>query len=156
MQIVIIGYCVVIIVGYGLQGYCGFEIAWFNYKTQLLQDNRYLTGWEYLTRFEFFVGTCEKYISTYVIRCNSRLSLPVVFGLTIPLLGLVISLVGSFCLSCLGLVFPPIMELCVLYPNYGKYKWALIKNVLLMAFGLFAFISGTYCCVLEIAFKLMK
>lgn len=69
----------------------------------------------------------------------------------VPELGLFISLFGAFCLSILGLAFPAIMELCVLYPDkLGKLNWIMWKDIGLIIFALIGLVSGTYSSMLDI------
>lgn len=72
-------------------------------------------------------------------------------AVTIPLLGLFISLFGAFCLSALGIAFPAIMEICVMYPDkLGPCKYILIKDILLILFGIIGLCAGSYSCLSEI------
>jgi solute carrier family 36 (proton-coupled amino acid transporter) len=69
----------------------------------------------------------------------------------VPHLGLFISLFGAFCLSILGLAFPAIMEICVLWPNnLGKGNWIMWKDIGLVIFAFIGLSSGTYASMLEI------
>lgn len=69
----------------------------------------------------------------------------------VPELGLFISLFGAFCLSILGLAFPAIMEICVLYPdNLGRFYWIMWKDIGLVIFAMVGLTSGTYSSLLEI------
>lgn len=82
------------------------------------------------------------------------MTIPVVLGLTIPMLGLFISLFGAFCLSALGIAFPAIMEICVNWPdNLGRFKWILIKDILLIIFGVIGLLSGSFSCISEMVIK---
>lgn len=84
------------------------------------------------------------------------ISLLVLLAAAIPRLGLFISLFGAFCLSALGLAFPAIMELCVLYPDQlGTGNYILWKDVLLIVVSLIGLVSGTYTAVRDIVFSFM-
>lgn len=79
----------------------------------------------------------------------------VVLAISIPLLGLFISLFGAFCLSALGIAFPAIMEVCVKWPNQlGYMKWILVKNVILIIVGICGLLAGSYSALSEIIIKL--
>lgn len=72
----------------------------------------------------------------------------VIIAVVIPHLGLFISLAGSLFLSALGLIFPAIIDMCVLWPdNWGKYNRVLIRDIAIMIVGFFAMISGTYSSI---------
>lgn len=69
----------------------------------------------------------------------------------VPDLSLFLSLVGSFCLSILGIIFPALLQICVQYRSgYGPWKIRLTKNLLLVAFGVFGGVVGTYVSIVEI------
>jgi len=66
----------------------------------------------------------------------------------IPNLGAVISLVGAVSSSTLALIFPPVIEIITFWENgYGKYKWILWKDILIMVFGLLGFGFGSYVSI---------
>ena len=72
-------------------------------------------------------------------------------AVAIPDLSLFLALVGAFCLSILGFIFPALLQICVEYQTgYGRFEWKLIKNLALVAFGSFGGIVGTYVSILEI------
>lgn len=80
----------------------------------------------------------------------------VLLAVAIPRLGLFISLFGAFCLSALGLAFPAIMELCVLWPNnLGKGNYILIKDILLIIFAVIGLVAGTYTSIRDIVYSFM-
>lgn len=76
----------------------------------------------------------------------------VILAIAIPRLGLFISLFGALCLSALGIAFPAIIEICVLWPgkDFGLFKAMLIKNILLIVFGLLGLVAGTYVSIVDI------
>lgn len=75
----------------------------------------------------------------------------------VPELGLFISLFGAFCLSILGLAFPAIMEICVLYPDkFGNFKMHLWKDIGLVIFAFIGLTSGTYASMKDIIASFTK
>ncbi|XP_049819913.1 proton-coupled amino acid transporter-like protein CG1139 isoform X2 [Aethina tumida] len=82
----------------------------------------------------------------------SLIVLTVVIAICVPNLGGFISLVGAVCLSMLGMIFPAIIDTVTNYedPGLGVFKWRLVKNILLIAFGLIGFVFGTYVSIKEI------
>lgn len=59
-----------------------------------------------------------------------------------------ISLVGAVGSTALAIVFPPIIETLAFWPDgLGKYKWMLVKNILLVIFGMFGFSTGAYATI---------
>lgn len=76
----------------------------------------------------------------------------VAIAIAIPNLGGFISLVGAVCLSTLGLMFPSIIEIVVLWdePGLGRFNWILWKNLFLISFGLIGFVTGTYVSIQDI------
>lgn len=81
-------------------------------------------------------------------------SISVLLAIAIPRLGLFISLFGALCLSVLGLAFPALMEICVLYPN-DLSALTLIKDILLIIFGIIGLVVGTYTSVRDIVISFM-
>ncbi|XP_017767789.1 PREDICTED: proton-coupled amino acid transporter-like protein CG1139 [Nicrophorus vespilloides] len=137
-KVVNILYSLAIFISYGLQGYVPVKIMWDTYIFKHLQDSNHQLAWEYVLRV-------LAVIITFVL------------AVTIPLLGLFISLFGAFCLSALGLAFPAIMEICVSWPdNLGPFKYVLIKDVLLIIFGVVGLLAGSYSCISEIVAALSK
>ncbi|CAM6031414.1 unnamed protein product, partial [Sphagnum compactum] len=68
----------------------------------------------------------------------------------IPNLSAVISLVGAVSSSTLALIFPPIIEIVTFYPDFGKHNWVLWKDLLVLIFGVFGFVFGTYVSLIQI------
>lgn len=129
-------YSVAIFISYGLQAYVPVEIMWKTYMLKHLEGSDRLMVWEYVLRI-------ASVIVTFVL------------ALTIPLLGLFISLFGAFCLSALGIAFPAIMELCVKWPNdLGPGNIVLVKDIALIIFGITGLLAGSYSCISEIVQKL--
>ncbi|XP_017020751.1 glutamate transporter polyphemus-like [Drosophila kikkawai] len=67
-----------------------------------------------------------------------------------PNLGPLLSLVGAFTISLLNLIFPALIEICLYYPpefNYGRWKWKLWKDIILIIVGTVILIEGTYFAI---------
>lgn len=113
------------------------EIIWKNVRGNFSESNKNLG--EYAIRITLVVGT-------------------VATAIAIPNIGPFISLIGAVCLSTLGLMFPSIIEIITFYerPGYGKFKWRLWKNILLIMFGITGFCTGTYVSLHEIYDELFK
>lgn len=80
----------------------------------------------------------------------------VLLAVAIPRLGLFISLFGALCLSVLGLAFPALMEICVLYPDkLGRFNYILWKDIFLIIFGVLGLVIGTYTSVRDIVISFM-
>ncbi|XP_030746004.1 proton-coupled amino acid transporter-like protein CG1139 isoform X2 [Sitophilus oryzae] len=137
-QIIIISYSIAIYISYGLQGYVPVQIVWTNYIVKRLDNTseKMKTCYEYLLRIACVVITF-------------------VLAMTVPLLGLFISLVGSFCLSALGIAFPAIIELCANWPENSNPKTLLFwKDMLLIVIGVVGLSAGSYSAIYAIAQKL--
>lgn len=107
--------------------------------------------WEFVTRIGIVLGTCMLYTERKFLSIINFLFFLVIIAVVIPHLGLFISLAGSLFLSALGLIFPAIIEICVLWPdNWGKYNRVLIRDILIMIVGFFAMIAGTYSSIRDI------
>lgn len=75
----------------------------------------------------------------------------VLLAIYVPLLALFISLFGALCLSVLGIAFPALMEICVLYPDQlGRCYNVILRNLVLILIGMFALITGTHKSMVDI------
>ncbi|KAJ8959323.1 hypothetical protein NQ318_022009, partial [Aromia moschata] len=129
-------YSVAIFISYGLQGYVPVQIIWTTYIVNRLEEGNKKLLWEYLLRLACVVITF-------------------VLAMTVPLLGLFISLVGAFCLSALGIAFPALIEICAYWPdNLGPFRWIFYKDILLIVIGILGLCAGSYSCIFEIVRKL--
>lgn len=108
---------------YPLQMYVALEIIWGNYLWPCLRDCNHHSCCEYLMR-----------ISTVVFSF--------LLAVMIPQIDIVISLVGAFCLSTLGITFPFLLELCTRYPD-DLNAFTIAKDMLFMLFGLAVLVMGT-------------
>ncbi|XP_053690107.1 proton-coupled amino acid transporter-like protein CG1139 [Sabethes cyaneus] len=62
----------------------------------------------------------------------------------VPKLEPFVGLVGSFCSGKLVVLAPAILDVVFRWPNeFGPYRWRLVKDCLLAAFGLFVLVTGT-------------
>lgn len=128
-------YAVSIYISYSLQMYPAVDIVWNNYLMYKIKDSPNLLLWEYFFRVGIVVMTF-------------------VLAVTVPLLGLFISLLGSVQLASLGFVFPGIMDICVHWPDMGTGNWILVKDLTLILLGLVGLASGSYSAISEIVRKL--
>lgn len=90
-------------------------------------------------------------IKEYLVRVAFVL-ISTINAIAFPDLGPLVSLVGAFSISLLNLIFPAIMEICLLYPpeyDYGRLKWKLIKDIILIIIGTFILVHGTYSSIRE-------
>ncbi|XP_016988952.1 glutamate transporter polyphemus-like [Drosophila rhopaloa] len=74
-------------------------------------------------------------------------------GVAFPDLGPLLALTGAFTISLLNLVFPALLEICLYYPegfNYGILKWKLIKDIIMVIFGVIILIQGTIVSIIDI------
>lgn len=119
---------------YALQGYVTIEIIWRGYMAPKLMESAALLI-EYLVRMAMVVGS-------------------VLCAIAFPDFGLLHSLVGSFCLSQLVLIYPGIINICVCYSEgYGPLKIRLWRSLLFIAVGLCGGIAGTMVSVTAIKEK---
>lgn len=135
---------------YALQFYVPMEIIWKNIKGNF---NEHLNVIEYSVRTGLVVW--RQLIAVVDFDFN-RLTyfqiLTVIIAIIIPNLGPFITLIGAVCLSTLGLMFPAIIETITYWerPGMGRFNWRLIKNVLLVIFGIIGLLTGTYVSIEEI------
>lgn len=148
-------YSLAIYISYGLQGFVPIDIMWNTYLAHMFQNSKFIKLWEYGLRSFTVLITCQYSICCLPQNSFSSKYCLVVLAISIPLLGLFISLFGAFCLSALGIAFPAIMEICVKWPNQlGCMKWILVKNVILIIIGICGLLAGSYSALSEIIIKL--
>ncbi|XP_026295649.1 proton-coupled amino acid transporter-like protein CG1139 isoform X2 [Apis mellifera] len=130
-QSIKIMFAIAIFITHALQGYVPVDIIWNTYLDQKIQKRKIF--WEYVCRTILT-------LSTFTL------------AITVPRLGLFISLFGALCLSALGIAFPAIIEICVLWPDrdLGPCMIMLVKNLLLIVFGLLGLVIGTYVSMVDI------
>ncbi|KAM8710517.1 hypothetical protein ACLKA7_017177 [Drosophila subpalustris] len=137
-QVVKIFFAITTYISYALQGYVTANILWSKYLSKRFKDVSKHTLYELIFRAVIVLLT---------FCC----------AVAIPDLSLFLSLVGSFCLSILGLIFPALLQICVQYERgYGPYKYRLIINLLLLIFGFFGGIVGTYVSIADIVAAFSK
>ncbi|XP_072399103.1 proton-coupled amino acid transporter-like protein acs [Diabrotica undecimpunctata] len=140
-QAIRILYSLAIFITYGLQGIPAVHIIQNDYIIPRLGED---------------ASEKKKMVYDYGLRIT-LVVVSIVLAITVPLLGLIISLVGTFCLSALGIVFPAIIELAALWPDrLGPGKICLWKDILIIIFGIFGLCVGTYTSIYNIIQELIK
>ncbi|EDX08900.1 proton-coupled amino acid transporter-like protein CG1139 [Drosophila simulans] len=130
-QVVKVFFAITTWISYALQGYVTAHILWDKYLSKRFKE----------TRQTFYELVFRAIIVLLTFGC----------AVAIPDLSVFLSLVGSFCLSILGLIFPVLLQICVQYTEgYGPFRIKLIINLLLLCFGIFGGVVGTYVSILDI------
>lgn len=158
-QITKVIFAFAIFISYALQCFVPVNIIWENYVSDKIKTSPKSSSYQLLLRVVITIITC-KFINNIIMIINDfnliNFSILVLFAAAIPRLGLFISLFGAFCLSILGLAFPAIMELCVLWPDQlGPGNWILWKDVALVVFAIIGLVSGTYTSMRDIILSFM-
>lgn len=137
-QAVKVIFAVAVYITFALQCYVPVDIMWNDYlKKQFKKQSNTLTK-EYLLRVVVVI-------------------LIFVLAISIPYLGLFITLFGALCLSILGVVFPALIELCIYWPDkYGFMYRTLLKDISLIIVGIALCIIGTYVTVAEMVITFQK
>ncbi|XP_029407330.2 proton-coupled amino acid transporter-like protein CG1139 [Bactrocera dorsalis] len=117
-------FAVAIFLSFALQGYITIEVCWRRYSEYInLKPSHPL---EYVLRIAIVLGA-------------------VLAAVMSSHLALILSLVGSFSLSYLGLIFPGLMDFCLRYgQGFGPYKIYLWQDMALMVFGFIGGAIGTW------------
>jgi len=128
-QIVKISVLLAVLLTFSLQLYVCVEIVWNAIKDRVEK---------------------REAMANYALRIILAIS-AVMLAVLMPSMGPLIKLVGAFGFSSLGLIFPVIIELVTCWDSgFGQFHWILYKNIICIAFGLFALIFGTISAVSEI------
>ncbi|XP_039761433.1 proton-coupled amino acid transporter-like protein pathetic [Pararge aegeria] len=114
-----------IYVTFALNFWIPFELIWYYIKRRYQETSYWI--WERVWRASIV------FIITTVA---------VIF----PAVTKFIGLIGSFCLSSMGFMFPAFIELCLDWedPGLGMFNWRLWKCVIICVFGAILCIVGTY------------
>jgi solute carrier family 36 (proton-coupled amino acid transporter) len=63
----------------------------------------------------------------------------------VPNLGLLLSLIGAACSTGLVMIFPPLMELMLMFSGENGISWfVVIKDSIILLISLFGFLTGGY------------
>ncbi|KAG8263318.1 proton-coupled amino acid transporter-like protein CG1139 [Homalodisca vitripennis] len=109
-----------------LQCYVALEILWGNYIVKYIKNPE------------------REFIVEYILRTVCVI-ITFVGAALIPHIDIMISLVGAFCLSTLGMICPFLLELCTLWPDQlGCCYYIIIKDITLIVMGFGVLILGTY------------
>lgn len=140
-------------ISYGLQCYVPVEIIWGTYLSKRFEGK---LKWEFVVRISIVLVTCKALFDVKNHK-NPSLIYPfnflisVLLAISVPRLALFISLFGALCLSVLGIAFPAVMEICVLWPNnLGRFNIVVIRNVVLIIIGGLGLVIGTYKSLFDI------
>uniref|UniRef100_A0A6P4FRE1 Proton-coupled amino acid transporter 1 isoform X2 n=1 Tax=Drosophila rhopaloa TaxID=1041015 RepID=A0A6P4FRE1_DRORH len=86
----------------------------------------------------------------YVLR-TVMVTAAVVLAVAVPTIAPFMGLIGAFCFSILGLIFPVVIELIVHWETgFGKYNWILWKNIVITLCGIGALIFGSLAAINQI------
>lgn len=152
-QVVKIFFAITTWISYALQGYVTAHILWDKYLVKHIRDPKKHAIFEMIFRAIIVLLTCERLPNSCFLKSINiyKYFLSVACAIAIPDLSVFLSLVGSFCLSILGLIFPALLQICVQYTEgYGPLRIKLIINILLLCFGVFGGVVGTYVSILDI------
>ncbi|XP_018787888.1 PREDICTED: proton-coupled amino acid transporter-like protein pathetic [Bactrocera latifrons] len=114
---------------FGLQFYVCLEIVWDGIKDK-----------------------CKKrpILVNYVLR-TVLVTAAVVLAVSVPTIAPFMGLIGAFCFSILGLIFPVFIELITHWDTgFGAYNWILWKNVIIGFCGVAALIFGSMSAIQDI------
>ncbi|XP_041985799.1 proton-coupled amino acid transporter-like protein pathetic isoform X2 [Aricia agestis] len=116
---------VMIFITFALNFWAPFNLVW-----------HYMSGWHDVKK-HWLWERVYRAISVIIIT-----SIAIAF----PNIGNLMGLLGAFCLSNMGFIFPACIDLLVVWesPGLGRFKWRLWKNVAVIIVGVLLFFAGTY------------
>lgn len=145
-----------IYISHGIACYVAIDLAWNKYVVDQISGDRYRLLWEYVVRTVIVLITCKNFhfFAGAICITNSNFSVyaAVVLAVAIPKLDLFITLFGALCLSILGVAFPAIIDTLVFGKEFSGHQanFMYAKNIAIVAFGLFALVSGVSTSCLAI------
>ncbi|KAK3923365.1 Proton-coupled amino acid transporter-like protein [Frankliniella fusca] len=125
-------------VSHGLMNYVNFDTIWNKTLLPRCEDKKYSP--KVIILYEYLVRTA-------IVLFHFTL------GAIFTNLSLVISLVGAFCLSMIGLTFPAMIHMATFWyscPSRRSFVWLLIQDSGVMLLGFVALVIGTYVSVSDI------
>ena len=82
---------------------------------------------------------------------GSLVILTFLLAILIPRIDLFISLVGAVACCVLALIIPPALDLLLFWKKSIRYSYLILfKNILIILFGLYIFLAGTYVSISNI------
>jgi len=82
-----------------------------------------------------------KNIAEYIVRTLLVLA-TYTFAVTIPNIGLFVSLIGAVASTTLAFIIPPFVEICTFWPDTGRFHIKIIKGVYIFGLGVLGFVTG--------------
>ncbi|KAL9905332.1 proton-coupled amino acid transporter-like protein pathetic isoform X1 [Glossina fuscipes] len=114
---------------FGLQFYVCLEIVWDSIKDKC---------------------TKRPTLVNYVLR-TVLVTAAVVLAVSVPTIAPFMGLIGAFCFSILGLIFPVLIELVTHWDTgFGSYNWIVWKNIVIAICGLAALTFGSMSSLKDI------
>nr|XP_022326805.1 proton-coupled amino acid transporter 2-like [Crassostrea virginica] len=133
-QLVLLMFSISLFISFALQLYVPIKIIWPKIERHLVSKKKKNLG-EYCLRIILVLFTA-------------------IVAIVVPELDLLISLVGALASSSLALVFPPLIEILTYKaPNERLSAVSVVKDVLIMIFGAFGCVVGTWVSIDEISKK---
>ncbi|XP_008478844.1 proton-coupled amino acid transporter-like protein CG1139 [Diaphorina citri] len=126
----------VIIFTYPIHFYVSVNIFWTNY-----------VRWRFDTTDS--TQALKLWIYEFVIRCVLVI-VSLLVTILVKQLSFLISIVGSFCLPLLGFLVPGLLELTINLSAKQSTPISILKDVFLIIFGLFFFLTGTFMGVVQV------
>ncbi|KAG7295280.1 hypothetical protein JYU34_022284 [Plutella xylostella] len=125
----------VIYVTFALNFWVPFDLAWYYIKRKIKPEKYWF--WHRFWRTVFVIGI-------------------VLITVAFPSVDLLIDVIGAFCLSNMGFIFPSLIELSVDWfdPGPGRFYWRLWKCVAICVFGAVLCIIGTTTSVISLIHEL--
>ncbi|CAF1034919.1 unnamed protein product [Brachionus calyciflorus] len=130
-QIVKILFAIAIFISYNLQFYVAADIIW----AQMSDLNR---------------SASKAYNLIQNVFRSSLVILTFLLAIKVPRIDLFISLVGSIASSTLALIIPPVLDLMIFWKSSNKTLLRFLKNLCVIIFGTYIFISGTWVSLTDI------
>lgn len=114
---------------FGLQFYVCIDIAWNGLKDRYSKN---------------------PVIAQYVMR-TIMVVVCIGIAIAVPTIVPFVSLIGAFCFSIIGLLAPVAIEMLTFHEKgFGKFKWKLIKNVIVVIMAMMALIFGSKAAIEDI------
>lgn len=170
-QAVKVCFAIAVFIGYNLQFLVGADILWgyllkASTYVQTLNETKHLNipnenddeiGILNKKKMHngFFKQFQNKVLTNKLFLIENSFRMGIIFltfglAIVVPRIDLFINLIGAIASSTLAIIVPVVLDILVFWPmeNYSIKK--LIKNILMLVFGIYIFIAGTYTSLHDI------
>lgn len=147
-------FAIAVFITFNLQFMVGCDIIW----SYVMRSSEYLKSFNRNNLLEMEgqdapINNNRSTTKLYIIENAFRtffIVLAFSLAMVVPRIDLFIALIGAVASSTLAIIVPIVLDLLVFWPLNNYNKKQLIKNIIIIIFGIYIFIAGTYTSMYDI------